>query len=154
MPLDTACSPSVPFSGTVFGFDFGTKRIGISVGETLISQAHPLMVIHGEANDDRFAAIKKLVDEWRPVAFIVGLPTHMDGSEHEMTARCQRFAKQLRGRFELPVELVDERLTSADAEIRLRETGKNAKSAKKHLDAVAAQLILQTWFDTRTSHAD
>lgn len=145
---------SASFSGTVFGFDFGTKRIGISVGETLIAQAHPLTVIHGEGNDERFAAIQKLINEWRPVGLVVGLPRHMDGTEHEMTARSQRFANQLRGRFALPVEMVDERLTSADAEARLRETGKTAKSAKKHLDAVAAQLILQTWFDTQnTAHA-
>jgi putative Holliday junction resolvase len=141
----------VQLSGTILCFDFGTRRIGVAVGETLLNQAHPLTVLHGEANDDRFAAIQKLIDEWRPVGFVVGLPTHMDGTEHEMTARCRRFAKQLQGRFSLPVDLVDERLTSADAELCLREAGKTAKSAKKHLDAVAAQLILQTWFDTQNS---
>jgi putative holliday junction resolvase len=142
-----------PLSGTLLGFDFGTKRIGVAVGETLLGHAHPLTVIHGEANDDRFSSIQKLLEEWRPVGFIVGLPTHMDGTEHEMTARSRRFASQLNGRFGLPVQLVDERLTSADAQTRLRESGKTAKSAKKHLDAVAAQLILQTWFDTHCSYA-
>lgn len=142
-------------NGTILGFDFGTRRIGVAIGETLLGQAHPLTTLHGEANDERFAAIGKLISEWQPAGFVVGLPTHLDGTEHEMTARCRRFAHQLNGRFALPVALVDERLTSADAEARLRETGKTAKSAKKHLDAVAAQLILQTWFDLRnTAHVD
>lgn len=135
-------------SGTLLGFDFGTRRIGVAVGESLLGQAHPLTVIHGEANDQRFAEIEKLIQEWQPVGFVVGLPTHLDGTEHEMTARCQRFANQLKGRFGLPVELADERLSSMDAESRLREAGKSAKTARPHLDAVAAQLILQTWFDT------
>ena len=135
-------------TGTIFGFDFGTRRIGVAVGETLTQQAHPLTVIQVEANDDRFAAIEKLIQEWRPAGFVVGLPTHMDGAEHEMTARSRRFGQQLNGRFGLPVEFADERLSSFDAEIQLREAGKNAKAARKHLDAVAAQLILQTWFDT------
>ena len=135
--------------GTVLAFDFGAKRIGVATGETLLSQAHPLTVIRAESNDDRFAAIGKLVAEWQPEQLVVGLPTHVDGTPHEMTARCQRFAERLQRRFHLPVALADERLTSLDAEVRLRETGRSAKAAKPVLDAVAAQLILQTWFDTR-----
>lgn len=134
--------------GTVLAFDFGEKRIGVAVGETLLRQAHPLTTLHGESNDERFGAIAKLLAEWQPVQLVVGLPTHADGTAHEMTARAQRFANQLHGRFRLPVALADERLTSLDAESRLRETGRKAKSAKAVLDAVAAQLILQTWFET------
>ncbi len=134
--------------GTVLAFDFGEKRIGVATGETLLGQAHPLTVIRAESNDDRFAAIGKLVAEWQPQQLVVGLPTHADGTPHAMTARCQRFAERLQRRFHLPVALADERLTSLDAEARLRETGRNARTAKPVLDAVAAQLILQTWFDT------
>lgn len=134
--------------GTVLAFDFGVKRIGVAVGESLLGQSHPLTVIHGEANDVRFAAIAKLLQEWQPVQLVVGLPTHMDGTAHEMTARAKRFANQLHGRFRLPVALADERLSSLDAEARLRESGRNSKKAKPVLDAVAAQLILQSWFDT------
>lgn len=137
--------------GTVLAFDFGTKRIGVAVGETQLGQAHPLTVIRTESNEQRFDAIGKLVAEWQPAALVVGLPTHADGTAHEMTARCRRFAERLQRRFDLPVSLADERLTSLDAEARLRETGRNAKAAKPLLDAVAAQLILQTWLDT--SHA-
>jgi len=134
--------------GTVLAFDFGEKRIGVATGETLLGNAHPLTVIRAESNDDRFAAIGKLVAEWRPEQLVVGLPTHADGTPHAMTARCRRFAERLQRRFALPVGLADERLTSIDAESRLRETGRSAKAAKPLVDAVAAQLILQTWFDT------
>ena len=134
--------------GTVLAFDFGEKRIGVATGETLLGSAHPLTVIHAESNDDRFAAIGKLVDEWRPVQLVVGLPTHADGTPHDMTRLATKFAERLQRRFKLPVALADERLTSLDAEARLRETGRNARTAKPLLDAVAAQLILQTWFES------
>ena len=134
--------------GTVLAFDFGEKRIGVATGETLLGNAHPLTVIHAESNDDRLAAIAKLVAEWRPVQLVVGLPTHADGAPHDMTRLVHKFGERLQRRFKLPVGFADERLTSLDAEARLRETGRNSKSAKPLLDAVAAQLILQTWFES------
>ena len=143
-------------TGTVLAFDFGEKRIGVAVGEWSLLQAHPLTVIHGEANADRFAAIGALIDEWHPASLVVGLPLTLDGAPHAMTARCTRFANQLRGRFGLGVDYADERLSSIEAEERLRESGHNAKSAKAHLDAVAAQLILQCYFEShmdRPAHA-
>jgi len=134
--------------GTVLAFDFGAKRIGVATGETLLGSAHPLTVIHAESNDDRMAAIGRLVDEWRPVQLVVGLPTHADGTPHEMTRLATKFGERLQRRFHLPVSYADERLTSLDAEARLRETGRNSRTAKPLLDAVAAQLILQTWFES------
>ena len=134
--------------GTVLAFDFGEKRIGVATGETLLGSAHPLTVIHAESNDDRFAAIGKLIAEWQPERLVVGLPTHADGTPHEMTRLANKFGERLVRRFNLPVAYADERLTSLDAEARLRETGRNSKSAKPLLDAVAAQLILQTWFES------
>lgn len=134
--------------GTVLAFDFGEKRIGVATGETLLATAHPLTVIHAESNDARFAAIGKLIAEWQPVQLVVGLPTHADGTAHDMTRLAKKFAERLQRRFNLPIAFADERLTSLDAERRLRETGRNAKSAKPLLDAVAAQLILQTWFES------
>jgi putative holliday junction resolvase len=138
--------------GTVLAFDFGQKRIGVATGETLIGSAHPLTVIHAESNDERFAAIGKLVAEWQPAQLVVGLPSHADGTPHEMTRLAQKFAERLQRRFNLPVALADERLTSVDAEARLRETGRNSKAAKPLLDAVAAQLILQTWLEGTHVH--
>lgn len=134
--------------GTILAFDFGEKRIGVATGETLLGSAHPLTVIRAEANEDRFAAIGKLVAEWQPERLVVGLPTHADGTPHEMTRLARKFGERLEKRFNLPVAYADERLTSLDAEARLRETGRNSKSAKPVLDAVAAQLILQTWFES------
>jgi putative Holliday junction resolvase len=133
--------------GTVLAFDFGERRIGVATGETLLQTAHPLTVIHAESNEERFAAIGRLIDEWRPEQLVVGLPTHADGTPHAMTQLAERFAGRLAKRFDLPVALADERLTSRDAEARLRETGRTAKTAKPLLDAVAAQLILQTWLE-------
>lgn len=133
--------------GTLLAFDFGEKRIGVAVGEWPLAQAHPLTTIRSEANAERFSAIGALIDEWKPVALVVGLPVALDGSPHAMTARCTRFANQLRGRFGLLVDYAEERLSSVEAEERLRESGHSARSAKEHVDALAAQIILQCFFE-------
>lgn len=135
--------------GTVLAFDFGEKRIGVAMGESVLKIAHPLTTIASEVNDVRFGAIEKLIAEWQPAQLVVGLPLHMDGTEHEMTQRCRRFARQLEGRFRLPVALMDERLTSAEAEDMLAEQGRRGKQNKHLIDQVAAQRILQAWFDTQ-----
>lgn len=133
--------------GTVLGFDFGEKRIGVALGEPLLGIASPLLTISSEANDVRFAAIGKLVDEWQPSGFVVGLPAHMDGNPHAMTALCRKFAQRLHGRYQLPVWLVDERLTSAIAEGLLEEAGVRGRKQKPVLDQVAAQAIVMAWFE-------
>lgn len=133
--------------GTVLAFDFGEKRIGVAVGEWPLAQAHPLTTIESEANSERFAAIAALINEWKPVSLVVGLPVALDGTAHAMTARCTRFANQLRGRFGLNVDYAEERLSSIEAEEKLRESGHTAKTARKHLDALAAQIILQCFFE-------
>lgn len=138
--------------GTVLAFDFGTRRIGVAVGEMMLGSARPLATIDAAANAHRFAAIGKLIAEWQPACLVVGLPLALDGSEHEMTARSRRFANQLHGRFGLPVEFADERLSSALAEARLAERGAKPSRNKAAIDAEAAAVILQTWFD-RTAHA-
>jgi putative holliday junction resolvase len=122
----------------VFGFDFGIKRIGIAMGNTLTGQAQPLSVIKAIDNAARFGAIGALIEEWEPKLLVVGLPLHPDGAEHEMTLRCRRFSNQLHGRFNLPVELVDERYSSAVIPARRGEV----------IDALAAAIILQQYFDT------
>ena len=138
--------------GTVLAFDFGEKRIGVAVGEWALAQAHPLTTIHSEANAERFSAIAELIREWQPTGLVVGLPVALDGTAHAMTARCTRFANQLRGRFDLPVDYAEERLTSVEAGERLRESGHSAKSAKEHVDALAAQIILQCYFERLSEH--
>jgi putative Holliday junction resolvase len=135
--------------GAVLAFDLGLKRTGVASGELSIGIAHPLTVIQAESTEARVLAIAKLVAEWRPVVLVLGLPLHGDGSEHEMTRAAKNFARKLESRFALPVFLVDERLTSTAAEAELRARGIHGKKNKALADAVAAQLILQGFFDAR-----
>lgn len=147
-PHSAAVQP-LPARGTLLGFDFGLARIGVATGELETGHASALHTLHGEASAPRFAAIERLIDEWRPVALVVGIPTHLDGTPHEMTARCRRFANQLRGRTALPVFESDERLSSAAAEAVLADAEQHHwRSRKPVLDAVAAQIILQQFLDT------
>ena len=138
---------------TVLAFDFGTRRIGVAVGNTLTRVAHPLTTIGSERSDQRFATIAALIEEWRPRELVVGLPTHADGAEHEMTRRAQRFARQLEGRFALPVTLVDERWTTQAAQEHQDAAGSGGRKGRAVRDQVAAQLILQGWFDDAAGRA-
>ncbi|MFM8339909.1 MAG: Holliday junction resolvase RuvX, partial [Fluviibacter sp.] len=119
--------------GTVMGFDFGTVRIGVAIGETVTGLAHPLTMIASEPVAQRFEQIGALLAEWQPHQIIVGLPTSLDGAEHEMTHRCRRFGNQLHGRFNLPVTWVDERLSSVEAEQRLQQAGQSVRHAKANV---------------------
>lgn len=121
----------------VLGFDFGVKRIGIAMGNTLTGQAQPLRVIAAIDNATRFKIIGELIEQWRPARLVVGEPRHPDGAEHDMTLRSRRFANQLHGRFNLPVELVDERYSSAVI----------ASKRGDVIDDKAAAIILQQYFD-------
>jgi putative Holliday junction resolvase len=132
---------------TILGFDFGTRRIGVAVGNTVTRVARPLTTIGGEANAARFKAIAALIDEWQPDMLIVGRPLYADGSAHAMTARAERFARQLAGRFGVQVQCVDERFTTVAADAELVEAGVRGADRKAARDAVAAQLMLQSWFD-------
>ena len=139
-----------PHEETVLAFDFGTRRIGVAVGNALMRVAWPLTTIAAEANAARFAAIAALIDEWRPGRLVVGRPVHADGSPHGMTARAERFARQLEGRFGLSVERVDERYTSVEADAVLGAAGIRGSARRAARDATAAQVILQFWFDQST----
>ena len=122
---------------TILAFDFGLKRIGVAIGNTMICQAKPLSVITATANEPKFAAIDSLIREWGASRIVVGLPSHPDGTEHEMSARCRRFANQVHGRFNLPVDLVDELYSSAVIAAKRGEV----------IDDRAAAVILQQYFD-------
>ncbi|MDP3843846.1 MAG: Holliday junction resolvase RuvX [Oxalobacteraceae bacterium] len=126
---------------TVLAFDFGLKRIGVAVGNTLLRQAQPLAVIAAATNAAKFAAIATVLKEWQPSRCVVGLPLHPDGAEHEMTVRCRRFANQLHGRFALETALVDERYSSAVLEAKRGEL----------IDSRSAAIILQQYFDETIS---
>jgi putative Holliday junction resolvase len=136
-----------PPAGTLLAFDFGERRIGIAVGNTLTATAAPLETIDDERNETRFMRIGALISEWQPAALVVGLPCHEDGTPHEMTALCRRFANRLKGRFNLPAILVDERYTSAAASSALNAAGVRGMKQRPVLDQISAQLILQAYFD-------
>jgi putative Holliday junction resolvase len=133
--------------GTLLAFDFGTKRIGVAVGNTLLRRAKPLTTIADEKSDTRFAKIGALLKEWQPNALVVGLPSNDDGRPHELTSLCRRFANRLKGRFNLPTILLDERYTSLAASAQLNEEGVHGMKQKALIDQYAAQQILQAYFD-------
>lgn len=137
-------------AGTILAFDFGTRRIGVAVGETSLGLAHPLATIAADSDEERLAAIAALVREWQPALLVVGLPTHADGTPHAMTARAQAFARRLETRFRLAVELVDERYSTEAATTALADAGVGARGHKPLRDQVAAQIILQAYLDQRT----
>ena len=138
-------------AGTVLAFDFGLQRIGVAVGEPEVGSAHPLPAIAAATQPGRLTAIERLVKEWKPSLLVVGHPLGEDGAPHEMTRRAEKFARQLNGRFRLPVALVDERYSSADAESRVRAAYGARKAMTlargKALDSQAAQLILEQYFN-------
>ncbi|MBL8499234.1 MAG: Holliday junction resolvase RuvX [Nitrosomonas sp.] len=134
-------------AGAVLAFDFGKKRIGVAIGNTAVGVAHPLATVDSEVTERRFALIGQLIQTWQPVLLVVGLPLHSDGTVHELTQLSQRFARRLSGRFNIKVIMKDERYTSETASATLREAGVTGRKQKALLDQVAAQHILQSFFD-------
>lgn len=123
---------------TVMAFDYGTRRVGVAVGNSVTKGGQALKTISASSIDSLFQQINELIQEWEPKSLVVGLPTHPDGAEHEMTGKAKRFGNQLHGRFRLPVIWVDERYTSAvlEGDVQMRD----------NLDAHSAVLILEQFF--------
>lgn len=129
---DVAAAQATGSATSFLAFDFGTRRVGVASGNALTRSATPLATI-AAAGDARFDAIARLIDEWRPDALVVGVPRHPDGAAHENTLRAERFARQLGGRFGLPVHAVDERYSTVEA----------AAHGARDLDAASAAIILE-----------
>lgn len=134
-------------ASTVMCFDFGEQRIGVAVGEHLLAMANALTTIDNESNEIRFQVISALINEWKPKLLVVGLPLNVDGTEHGVTQLCKKFARRLNGRFNIPVMLVDERYSSVEASDLLNQIGIKGRAQKVMLDQVAAQTILQSYFN-------
>lgn len=138
-------------SDVALAFDFGLRRIGIAVGNTLSGRARSLTTLHYSDNPD-WNAIAQLVAEWRPGTLVVGLPLLEDGTEQPITDHARAFMAELQQRFELPVQAVDERYSSREAEERLRaqraEGTRKRRVQKGDSDAVAAEIILETWLES------
>lgn len=173
--------PIQPTAQCLLGFDYGTRFVGVAIGNTLTADARPLSVIEHRSNEELFSAIARLLAEWAPDGLVVGVPRHPDGTAHEMTARAERFARQLEGRFGRPVRRVDERYSSVEADDTTRAHGTSGSaqgSARSNLaatsgrgasrndslavsaratsrnDAVAASVILRQYLDAITRSSD
>lgn len=131
----------------MLAFDFGERYLGVAVGDTEVGMAHPLASIDARAAAARFRAVAEFIAEWKPTRLVVGLPLTLDGEAHDVTRKAERFARQLQGRFGLPVTMQDERLSSVEAESRLRAIGRGGRRHKDLTHPVAAQVILQAYLD-------
>ena len=132
---------------TFLGFDFGMKNIGVAVGQDLTHTANPLTVIKAREGIHNWGQIQALIDQWQPQQLIVGLPFSMDGTEQEMTQAARRFGNRLNGRFHLPVEWQDERLSTFETLDQLGIQSKMQSNNREDVDRISAQLILQSWLN-------
>jgi len=151
-PASAAGVPGPRLQATILAFDYGARWTGVAVGERESGLAHPLTVIEARTDTARLAAAEALVGTWCPTHLVVGLPLTLAGGEHRLAPAVRRFAAALEGRFGLPVIFVDETLSSAEAESSLRESGRGGRAHKHLVHPVAAQRILQDYFnDDRTA---
>jgi putative Holliday junction resolvase len=132
---------------TFLGFDFGEKFIGVAVGSDFTRQAQPAATVPAHAAGPDWGIIDRLVSDWRPAELVVGLPLNMDDSPNRLTRAARRFGNELKARYNLPVHMVDERLTTLSAKRDLYDAGIPARHHKQHLDRLAAQAILQSFLN-------
>lgn len=151
----TSKTPTNPNAAiAVLGFDFGTTRIGVAIGQSLTGQGRPLAPLKATDGIPNWDMISALVEEWQPDAFVVGLPLNMDGSENEMCQRARKFAKRLHGRYNRPYHMMDERLSSYEAKGQVIAQGGNRNFKENSVDGLAAQMILESWFAQQTASSD
>jgi len=130
-------------------FDFGLRQIGVAIGNCLLGTTQPLRVLKAREGAPDWRAVEDLVNEWRPDLLLVGDPLNMDGSASELCQRARKFSRRLHGRLGLPVEMIDERLSSFEAKQNSREQGHRGNFKEQPIDSYAAELILQTWLSER-----
>jgi putative Holliday junction resolvase len=133
-----------PIEGYLLGFDFGLRRIGVSVGQTITQTASPETIINSVDGIPDWTHISQIFEQWNPSAIVVGLPMHLDGTEQPLTQSARKFGQRLSGRYHTRVFFIEEQLSSIEAEQRL----KDAKKSSHASDAIAAQIILQNWLET------
>ncbi|MBF37693.1 Holliday junction resolvase RuvX [Idiomarina sp. UBA4520] len=139
---------------TIIGFDFGTKSIGVAVGQSVTGTASPLSALKAKDGIPNWDAIEQLFKEWQPERLVVGLPLNMDGSEQPLTQRAKKFGSRLHGRFGLPVSFQDERLTSTAAREELFNSGGYKKLEKGLVDSQAALLIVEDFLSNSLPTSD
>lgn len=133
----------------VIAFDYGTTNIGVAVCQTALGEAKPLPPIKARDGVPHWDDIAKLINEWQPALAVVGLPLNMDGSESDMCARAQKFARRLNGRFNLATEMMDERLSSFEAKGEVMRQGGSRDYKNNPIDSIAAKYILESWLAYR-----
>jgi len=133
----------------ILAFDFGLARIGVAVGQSITQTATPLSTLKAKEGIPDWLQIEKLIKEWQPSILLIGEPLNMDSSEQSITLRARKFAYRLHGRFGLPFQMVDERLTSVSAREEIFEHGGYKKLKKTQIDSVAAALILEAWYHSQ-----
>ena len=135
---------------TLLGFDFGTRRIGVAVGQEITHTAKGLTTISNINHEPDWSAIDKLVKQWQPQLLVVGLPHHLDDRPHELVPLVQSFGDKLKTRYQLPVAWIDEKLSSSEAEARIAQGvhAKQRRQDKSEIDKLAAELILQSWLNS------
>lgn len=134
-------------ANTFLAFDYGEKYIGVATGSRHSRQAEPVTTLRGSAKNPDWVRISKLIQDWRPDALVVGLPLNMDGSDNPMTRAARAFGQRLKDRYNLPIHMVDERLSTQIARDVLNEAGVPMRRHKSRLDQVAAQTILQAFLN-------
>ena len=136
--------PKKVIEGYLLGFDFGLRRIGVAIGQTITQTATPETIVNSRDGVPDWERITQLFEQWQPAAIVVGLPMHLDGSEQPLTQSARKFGQRLSGRYHKPVFFIEEQLSSIEAEQRLA----NANKINQASDAHAAQIILQNWLET------
>lgn len=136
---------------TIMAFDYGLRQIGVAIGNNLLRTSQPLNTLTANDGVPNWAQVDALVKEWQPHLLVVGDPINMDGSDSELSGRARKFSRRLHGRLGLPVEMMDERLSSFEAKQAAREAGHDGDYKAHPIDSLAAELILQTWFNQQKS---
>ncbi len=129
----------------LLGFDYGTKQIGVAVGQIITGQARELCILKAQNGVPDWQKVEALLREWQPDAIVVGLPLNMDGSPSDMSERAEKFARRLHGRFNVPVHMQDERLTTYEAKGQRLSQGQHGSYRDNPVDALAAALLLESW---------
>ena len=137
--------------GNILSFDFGEKRIGVAIGNSITKSSHPLETINTPKNTERYRLIELLLKTWEPFKLVIGYPLNDDGTLSKMSLLAKKFAMKLRNKYNIPIAMIDERFTSSEADLELKKFEKNFKKRKIVVDQVAAMIILDSFFQNNNN---
>ena len=137
--------------GNILSFDFGEKRIGVAIGNSITKSSHPLETINTPKNTERYKLIELLLKTWDPVKLVIGYPSNEDGTLSKMSLLAKKFGMKLRNKYNIPIVMIDERFTSSEADLELKKFERNFKKRKIVVDQVAAMIILDSFFQNNNN---